>query len=77
MTDYYLRFPDAQTADDLLADYQGAIDIIGVIQERTGGTDDEPVMTAIPGWHVNLRGPTIAGLEAYSVTPKNPVRVWA
>lgn len=75
--DLYLRFPDKETADDVLQLYPGSIDIIGTIHKRTGGTDDEPVMTALEGWHVNVRGPILADLTPYAVQPQNPVRVWA
>lgn len=75
--DLYLRFPDKETADDVLQLYPGSIDIIGTIQKRTGGTDDEPVMTALDGWHVNVRGPILAELLPYAVEVKTPTRVWA
>ena len=55
------------------------IDTIGVIYKRTGGTDEEPVMAPIPGWHVNVRvvdGEDAAMLSKYAVTPATPVRVW-
>ena len=77
MTDLYLKFPDQQTADDVLQDYTGSVDVIGVIYERTGGTDDEPVMTAKPGWHVNTRGSVTDEMQAYAVKVDTPVRVWA
>ena len=57
--------------------YPHSIDTIGIIYERTGGTDEEPVMTAIPGWHVNVRGPMMPELQAYAVEVNSPVRVWA
>jgi len=56
------------------------IDVIGTIYERTGGTDEEPVMTALPGWHVNvfvLPDEDASVLEAHQVFPATPVRVWA
>lgn len=55
------------------------IDTIGVIYKRTGGTDEEPVMTPIPGWHVNVRGPMLLELQAFAIDPEpvTPVRVWA
>jgi len=55
------------------------IDTIGTIYERTGGTDEEPVMTALDGWHVNvlvLPGEDASVLEAHQVFPATPVRVW-
>jgi hypothetical protein len=56
------------------------IDTIGIIYERTGGTDEEPVMTALDGWHVNVRsvdGEDTSALDAFVVTPLTPIRVWA
>lgn len=53
------------------------IDTIGVIYERTGGTDEEPVMTAIPGWHVNVRCTEIGLLAPFMVQTTTPYRVWA
>lgn len=44
--------------------YPGSVDVIGPIE----GTD---------GWHVNTRGPITLELEAFSVIPTNPRRVWA
>ena len=64
MIDSYLRFPDQQTADDVLQDYEGSIDVVGEIE----GT---------PGWHVNTRGPITEALKAFAVVPTNPRRVWA
>lgn len=55
-----------------------SLDVIGLMYERTGGTDEEPVMTAIPGWHFNVRSD--AAIEwSVSVTqhePKTPWRVY-
>lgn len=62
--DLYLRFPDKQSADDVLQDYTGSIDIIGEIDGATG-------------WHVNVRGPLTLELEAFAVEVATPVRVWA
>lgn len=55
------------------------IDVIGTIYERTGGTDEEPVMTALDGWHVNVRlvNEDSAALTAYVITPATPMRIWA
>lgn len=56
------------------------IDIIGAIYKPTGETDEEgnPVMADVGGYHVNVRNYSPAqGLDAYLVTPNNPVRVWA
>lgn len=76
MTDLYLKFTDEVQANAALEDYQGSIDTIGVIYTRTGGTDDEPVMTAVPGWHVNVRGPESEALTPFAVDVTTPYRVW-
>lgn len=80
--DLYLRFPDKETADDVLHDYTGSIDVIGEIYKPTGNvlaTDygDVPEMALQPGWHVNVRGPMLPELQAYAIEPRQPVRVWA
>lgn len=66
MIDSYLRFPDQQTADDVLQDYEGSIDVIGEIE----GTS---------GWHVNTRGPVTEEMTKYAIdpTPVTPYRIWA
>ena len=57
------------------------ISTIGIIYKPTGETDAEgnPVMASLDGWHVNVRvvGEDATALEAFSVTPALPVRVWA
>lgn len=82
--DLYLKFPDEATA--LAALYADDvpkfrnIDTIGVISKRTGGTDEEPVFTTVPGWHVNVRAlddEDVSGLETFVTNPATPVRVWA
>jgi hypothetical protein len=82
--DYYLSFPDEAAAIKVLYGAEDVpnfanIDTIGVIYKRTGGTDDEPVMTAILGWHVNLRvvDEDDKALQPFAVTPVTPMRVWA
>lgn len=62
--DLYLRFPDRQTADDVLQDYEGSIDIIGEIE-------------GAQGWHVNVRGGEAPNLVKYEIRPETPMRVWA
>lgn len=55
------------------------IDTIGVISKRTGGTDEEPVFTALDGWHVNVRvmdDEDSTLLETFVVYPETPIRVW-
>jgi hypothetical protein len=57
-----------------------ALDIIGPITRRIGGTDEEPIMQTLDGFHANLRGELsdeqIAKLPLIDA-PANPVRVWA
>jgi hypothetical protein len=66
-----------------------AIDVIGTLYDATGVTltdangMDYPEMTALPGWHVNIRlsGEALrASVEAidvlYGVTPAAARRVW-
>ncbi len=83
MTDLYLSFPDEAAANKVLYGAEDMpnfanIDTIGVIYKRTGGTDEEPVMTAIPGWHVNVRvvDEDDKTLQPFAVTPATPMRVW-
>ena len=75
---------DAEQGIEAVEGYEVAnyrnIDVIGTIYERTGGTDEEPVMTALDGWHVNvlvLPGEDASVLEAHQVFPATPVRTWA
>jgi hypothetical protein len=80
--DLCLRFTDEAEATAALTDYTGSIDIIGVIYKPTGvmlETDEGevPEVAAIPGWHVNTRGPMLEDLLQYAVHPANPVRIWA
>jgi hypothetical protein len=77
--DYYLKFTDEAQASQVLKGYTGSVDVIGVIYKPTGGTDDEPVMTAIPGWHVNVRvvDEDPKALLLFAVTPATPMRAWA
>jgi hypothetical protein len=81
--DYYLSFPDEAAAKTVLYGAEDMpnfanIDTIGIIYKRTGDTDDEPVMTAIPGWHVNVRvvDEDDKALQPFAVTPATPMRVW-
>ena len=77
MTDLHLKFTDEAQSTEALDGYEGSIDTIGIIYKRTGGTDEEPVMTALPGWHVNVRGPESEALKAFAVNVATPMRVWA
>ena len=80
--DLYLRFTDEAEATAALTDYNGSIDIIGVIYKPTGvmiETDEGEVEEVAPldGWHVNTRGPMPEALLPFAVEPQHPVRVWA
>ena len=53
--------------------------VIGNWFERTGGTDEEPVMEQVPGWHFNLLlsvppADWPDGVTAHD--PSTPWRVW-
>ena len=90
--DYTLKFKTEAAANKVLSttvdgvtssNYPGhSIDIIGVIYKPTGKmlTSEEgsfPEMAAVPGWHVNVRGPEDATLAEYHVEVATPVRAWA
>lgn len=90
MIDYYLQTADeaimraalieAGVTDDEGVPTEGhAVDVIGTWYERTGGSDEEPVMTQLPGWHVNVRSAEpVEWPDSVTVTqPKTPWRVWA
>lgn len=86
MIDLFLKFTSEAQANSVLYKTDGEpkyanISVIGLIYKPTGQTDAEgnPVMSALDGWHVNVRvvDEEVTGLEQYSVIPTNPVRVWA
>ena len=88
MIDYSLKFADSAQAASVLFTEDAAIypntDVIGIIMRPTGVMVanaeglEEPVIEALPGWHVNVRSEEpIPELEPYLVYPVNPVRVWA
>jgi hypothetical protein len=83
MTDLYLAAADAAALDALLAALpaEADVDVIGVWYERTGGTDDAPVMTPVPGLHVNVRLPDGVAADlpdgAVAHNPVTPWRCWA
>jgi hypothetical protein len=88
MIDYLYKFPDEATAQTALADYydegwktsgQGyALDPVGAFFDVDATDPENPIITQLDGWHVNLRvaddRPNPA--EQYSVTPANQRRVW-
>ena len=57
--------------------YDMSIDTIGVIYNVDSTDPENPVYTALDGWHVNTRGEMPEALQQYAVTPTNPRRVWA
>ena len=75
--DSYLRFTDEAQSIEVLAGYEGSIDVIGIIY-RVDNTDPEnPIYTPEEGWHVNTRGEMPEALVPFSVHPTHPRRVWA
>lgn len=62
--DLYLKFIDEAQSIEVLAGYEGSIDVIGIID-------------GVDGWHVNTRGFITPELQVFSVVPTNPRRVWA
>lgn len=75
--DLYLKFPDEATASQALEGYAGSIDIIGVISNVDNTDPENPVVTELDGWHVNIRGPMPDALTPFSVIPTQPRRIWA
>jgi hypothetical protein len=63
MTDLYLSAGDSAALPGLCGALpsDASVYVIGYWSERTGGTDDIPEMTPVPGYHVNVRLP--AGVE--------------
>ena len=86
MIDLFLKFTSEAQANSVLYKTNGEpkyanISVIGVIYKPTDSIDIEgnPVMSALDGWHVNVRvvDENATDLQQYSVIPTNPVRVWA
>jgi hypothetical protein len=75
--DLYLKFTDEAAATAALEGYEGSIDVIGVIYDVDNTDPENPVATALPGWHVNTRGPLLEALAPFSVFPVQPRRIWA
>lgn len=75
--DLYLKFTDEAQSIEVMAGYEGSIDIIGIIY-RVDNTDPEnPIYTPEDGWHVNTRGPMPEAFVPFSVHPVQPRRIWA
>lgn len=92
MTDLYLKFVDEAEAGPLLYDFvdvDGSIekrqkyfntDVLGVLYDIDNTDPENPVVTPVPGWHVNLRVDDYdPALDAFRVNPEPLVwrRVWA
>ena len=59
-----------------VANYQN-IDILGTLYIQSG-TIEEPISTALDGWHVNVRDDgDCSALDSYIVYPKHPRRIFA
>lgn len=75
--DLYLKFTDEAQSIEVMAGYEGSIDIIGIIY-RVDNTDPEnPIYTPEDGWHVNTRGPMPEAFVPFEVHPVQPRRIWA
>ena len=82
-----LKFTDEAQAKSVLFAEDGTpsyrnIDTIGQITKLTGELDDQgqPITQTLDGWHVNvflLPDENGSVLEAYTVYPSTPFRVWA
>lgn len=80
-----LMATDEETGKLVIAtDWQTSVSVIGTIYEQTGTEtvdgEEVPVMTAKPGYHVNVRtrDPAVAdALQGCCVLPTSPVRIWA
>jgi hypothetical protein len=90
MTDHLYKFPDEETAQTALAEYYDAesgwltssehyaLDPVGVLADIDNTDPENPVVTMLDGWHINLRvmddrpDPAVE----YAVTPTQQRRVW-
>lgn len=81
MKTLFLRFASESAADTSLAPFIESgftVDVIGKIYETTGGTEEAPEMTPLPGWYVNvLAGAVPEALQHFEIFPVAPVRVFA
>ena len=76
----YRGTDDAGKAIWRTGSHEHALDVVGTIYKPTGEIVEEvPVMAPLAGFHVNmiLMGAMPAALEAYSVIPSSPSRVFA
>ena len=87
--DFYLKFTSEEemvatfAAQHITSD-NTSIDVIGTINTIASyDVNGDPVIQAVPGWHVNLRAEgmppeTVSALSKFNLTPPNtPYRVWA
>lgn len=94
MKDICLKFIDEEQAKQSLISFgfqrdesgglfmpDVCLDVIGAIYTTTKPDAEEPVYTAEPGYHVNLRiindELDTAPLDEFAVHPVTPARVWA
>ena len=88
MTPHFLQTTDeaamwaALTEMGLVSEHEGERyitaehSIIGHWFERTGGTDEEPIMEQVPGWHFNLLLPAEPAEWPDTITQNQPVSPW-
>jgi hypothetical protein len=75
--DLYLKFTDEAQSLEVLAGYEGSIDVIGIMYTTDSTDPENPVVTPEDGWHVNTRGPMPWEFEPFEVFPVKPRRIWA
>ena len=77
MIDYYLSVPSEADMPEIPEVVD--VSIIGHWFERVGGTDAEPIMQQVPGWHFNVRArePIEWPTHVTQSTPTTPWQVWA
>jgi hypothetical protein len=75
--DLYLKFTDEAQSIEVLAGYEGSIDVIGIMYTTDNTDPENPVVTPEDGWHVNTRGPMPDDFMPFEVFPVQPRRIWA
>jgi hypothetical protein len=75
--DLYLKFTDEAQSIEVLDDYEGSIDVIGIMYTTDNTDPENPVVTPMDGWHVNTRGPMPEAFTPFEVFPVQPRRIWA
>jgi hypothetical protein len=91
MIDLYLKFADQTEAEVNLynfAEVDGVLeltqkyantDVLGILYDVDNTDPENPIVTALPGWHVNLRVDDYdPALDAFKVNPEPLVwrRMW-